>query len=277
MRRFVWHVVQVADPDHQQTYTLSRRFDWFILGLIAINVVALVAESVAAIGASLYPLFRLLDLVTVVVFSLEYVARLWSCTVSGRYQHPVWGRVRFGARPLLIIDLLAVLPFYLPFLGVDLVVLRSLRLFQVFRIAKVSRYLPAVHLMGRVFRKRQQELVVTGAITGLLLLISASLMYFAEREAQPEAFSSIPATMWYSIATLTTVGYGDIYPISSLGKLMGAVTAVLGIGFFALPTGIVGAGFVAEIEESRNPLRDADPHARCPNCGCTLADFSHDS
>jgi voltage-gated potassium channel len=267
LRRRVWEIVEVADDAPARTRRASAVFDWIIIALIVLNVLALIAESVAPVGEALWPLFRAIDAVTAVVFSIEYIARLWSSTASSRYPHPVTGRLRYAVRPMLLIDLLAVLPFWLPFMGVELVILRALRLVRVFRIAKVGRYFPALRLLGRVIVSRKEELVVTATVTLLLLLISSSLIYYAERGAQPDAYTSIPAAMWWAIATLTTVGYGDVYPITAAGRFLGAITAVLGIGLFALPTGILGSGFVEELEKSRRTASGVEKHRTCPHCG----------
>lgn len=275
VRRFVWEVVEVADPHRRETYRLSKAFDWLILSLIGLNIVALVAESVQPVEDALYAAFRALDVVTVVVFTIEYLARMWSCTAAPEINRPIADRLRYARRPMLLIDLFAVAPYYLPFLGTHLVILRTLRLLHFFRIAKVSRYTESLRLIVRVFRRKKQELVVTGFVTSLLLIVTSSLMYFAERAAQPELFSSIPATMWYSIVTLTTVGYGDVYPITDLGRILGGVTAVIGIGFFALPTGILGAGFVEELEQGRlEEGRRARKSGLCPHCGEPLGELA---
>ena len=169
--------------------------------------------------------------------------------------------MRFALTPLAIVDVLAVLPFYLPFLGVDLRALRILRLFRLFRVFKMARYSNAMHLLWRVLVARRAEMLITLFTMAILLLLASTSMYFAETEAQPEAFPHIPAAMWWAVATLTTVGYGDVYPITPLGKVMGSVIAILGIGMFALPTGVLGAGFVEEIQKRKKPRKT------CPHCG----------
>jgi len=241
---------------------LGRWVDGAILLLIALNVVALVLETVEPIRQRAPGLFYWFEFLSVLVFSVEYVLRLWSITVDPRYAHPVRGRVRYALTPLLLIDLLAVLPFYLPFLGVDLRVFRAARLFRIFRVAKLGRYSVALQTFGRVIRSTREQLLTTLMLLLVLLLFSASLLYYAENEVQPEAFSSIPAAMWWGIATLTTVGYGDVYPITGIGRLMAAAVAILGIGMFALPTGILGSAFVEEIQN-----RDRSGTVTCPHCG----------
>lgn len=198
------------------------------------------------------------------MFTVEYILRAWSSTFSESYRSPVTGRLRYMLTPLAVIDLLAIVPFYLPFLGVDLRSFRALRLFRIVRIFKLGRYSTAMQLTGRVIASRGPELITTLSILLVLMLLSASLMYYAEHDAQPDAFSSIPAAMWWAIATLSTVGYGDVYPLTPVGKLLASVIALLGIGMFALPTGILGAAFVEEIQRTKATRQ------RCPHCGRQL-------
>ncbi len=239
----------------------SRGLDIFIVSLIALNVIALVAETVDVIQDVWPAFFSWFEVVSVAIFSIEYVLRIWSCTAATEYASPLRGRFRFAATPLALIDLLAVLPFYLPFTGVDLRFVRAVRLFRLFRLAKLGRYSAALQTLGRVFASRKEELGITVFVLSLLLLLASSLVYFAENEAQPEVFSSIPATMWWGVATLTTVGYGDACPVTPIGKVVSAVIAILGIGMFALPTGILSAAFIEEVNKRRGARQV------CPHCG----------
>jgi len=144
-----------------------------------------------------------------------------------------------------MIDLFAILPFYLPMIiPLDLRFIRAVRLFRLFRLFKLGRYSKALLLLKKVLKEKKEELILIIFVVILLLIIFSSLMYFIEKEAQPEAFSSIPEAMWWGIITLTTVGYGDVYPITPLGKIIGALIAFLGIGIFALPAGILASGLV---------------------------------
>ena len=140
--------------------------------------------------------------------------------------------------------------FYLPFImSIDGRILRLLRLFRLVRIFKMGRYSTAFRMIANVLNRRKEELLVTLTIVLLVLVLASSLMYYVEHEVQPEAFSSIPATMWWGVATLTTVGYGDVYPITSIGRVLGAFIAIMGVGIFALPAGIIASGFEAEIRK----------------------------
>ncbi|MAE63994.1 MAG: potassium channel protein, partial [Phycisphaeraceae bacterium] len=156
--------------------------------------------------------------------------------------------------------LAAILPFYLPTTAMDARSLRAVRLVRVLRILKLARYSDALRTFGRVFVAQKEPLGLTVFLLMLLLVMSASFMYYAEREAQPEVFSSIPATMWWAVATLSTVGYGDTFPVTEWGRVLGSIIAFLGIGMFALPTGILGAGFIEEYQGRRESKT-------CPHCG----------
>ncbi len=261
IRSRVWDIVEVARPGDR----VSGRFDRAILILIALNVMVVILESVSGIQQRAERLFFLFELTSVAVFSLEYVARLWACVEDPKHWKSISGRVRYALKGMVLIDLLAILPFFLPMLGVDLRSLRALRLMRIFRVLKVGRYYSSFSLIKRVVAGKKEELVLTTAIMGLLLIIASSVLYFCENQAQPDKFSSIPATMWWAIATLTTVGYGDVYPITIAGKVFGAIIAVLGVGMFALPTGILGAGFVDEVQRAK------EGDSTCPQCGYTAS------
>ena len=262
LKKRAYEILEVAHPGDRA----SRVFDIFILSLIAANVAALILESVESIRSKGPSLFQWFEAVSVAIFTLEYVLRVWSCTSSPEHAAPVKGRLRFMLTPLALIDLFAVLPFYLPFTGIDLRFIRAVRLVRLFRVMKVARYSNAVRTLGRVLKAKKEELAVTVFVLLLLLLFASTIMYHAEREAQPEHFGSIPASMWWAVATLTTVGYGDVYPVTSVGKAIASVIAILGIGMFALPTGILGAGFVEEVQsKKRQPIV-------CPRCGHEIRD-----
>lgn len=260
IRKRVWEIVEAAKPGDRA----SRFFDIAILTLIFLNVVAVILGSVNSLQQRWSNAFEGFELFSVAAFTLEYGARLWSCTADAHFSNALLGRIRFSMRTMSLIDLLAILPFYLPFLGFDLRSLRVLRLLRIFRVAKVGRYYSSLNLIKEVFKSKREELVLTTVLMGLLLIVSSTLLYYCENQVQPKAFSSIPATMWWAVATLTTVGYGDIYPITVLGKLCASIIAILGIGMFALPTGILGAGFVEAIQNRKVQTRV------CPHCGREL-------
>ena len=251
-------VRDLLNPDHHAD-PLSRLTNAFIAGLIVANVIALVLESLPDVKSSF---FRVFDGVSVLIFTVEYVGRLWSWEPKNGRGNYVPNRIRFVFTPLALIDLLAILPWYLPLMTMDLRVLRALRLLRLLRIFRLGQYSRSLRVIGQVFARTRSELAVTLTVGCILVLIASTLMYHLEHEAQPEVFSSIPAAAWWAVSTLTTVGYGDIYPVTPMGRVIGSVVATLGIGLFALPTAILGTAFLDQ-------LRKKVP-TNCPHCGGSI-------
>lgn len=238
----------------------DRITGYFIVTLIVLNVVAVILETVDFIYTRNVYLFRTFEFLSVFIFTSEYTLRVWSCTVNPEYSEPVKGRIRYILSFGSLIDLLAILPFYLPLsTSLDLRFIRILRLIRFFRFLKLGRYTHASRFIIRVFKEKREELVMSFALTMFLIIIASSIMYFVEHDAQPDKFSSIPETMWWSVATLTTVGYGDIFPITTLGKTLTAVISIMGIGLFALPAGILASGFSEAFKKPKSGY--------CPHCG----------
>ncbi len=263
MKKRIWHFFEIA----QEGDEWGHIFDVSLVILIIANVFAVVIESLPSIGSTYQNEFYWFEVFSVVIFTVEYLGRIWACTVDEKFHGMLKGRWRFFWRPMNLIDLAAFLPFYLPFIGLDGRMLRILRLLRILRIAKLGKYFCAFQLMSRVIRDKKEELVITTAIMGFVLILSAATIYQFENAVQPEVFSSIPAAMWWAVITLTTVGYGDIYPITLGGKIAAAVIAVTSVGFIALPTGILGAGFVEEISKQKD-----NTSLKCPFCGKSISE-----
>ena len=171
-------------------------------------------------------------------------------------------------QPLVLIDLGAILPFYLFFLDTDARFLRIFRTLSLLRLAKLQRYLISLKLLSQVFEAKKEELILTGVLMMIILVVTSSLVYFVEHPVQPQAFPNIPATLWWGIVTLSTIGYGDVFPITPMGKLITSFIAFLGMGMFALPAGILGAGFVEIIQ--KNQTDKCPQKIYCPYCGQRL-------
>jgi voltage-gated potassium channel len=240
---------------------VAKVWNLVIVGAIAITTLALIAETVDSLHRQFQSLFAAIEIVSLGLFGTEYVLRLWVITCSPRYSHPLFGRLRFALTPLALIDLLAIAPALVA-ARVDLRFLRIARLARVLRVLKLARYSQGIGLIGRVVRRKRAELLIALGFFSILLVMTSALMYFAEHDAQPKAFSSIPAAMWWAVVTMTTVGYGDVYPVTSVGRVLAGLTALMGIFAFALPTSILGAGFLAEL--------DAGDKRKCPSCGAKL-------
>ncbi len=232
-----------------ETDGTGRWINVFMVVLIALNLVTVVLESVADIGQRHAVLFQRFELFSVAVFTIEYGMRLWACTADprGLFEKPFAGRLRYAVTPMAIVDLLAILPFFLQhFTGLDL---RFLRVFRLLRVLKLTRYFPAMQMIGNVVVAQRRTLLSAMFVMVTLLVLASSLMYLIERHAQPDVFGSIPAAMWWGMATLTTVGYGDVVPVTAAGKLVGTCIALFGIAMFALPAAILTSGFTQEIRK----------------------------
>lgn len=235
-----------------------------IVTLIVLNTLAVIVETIESLYGQYANQFRALEIFSVAFFTVEYLLRVWTITENPRYKAAVRGRINYMLTPSALVDLLAVLPFYLPFIMfIDLRFLRIFRLFRFLRFFKLGRYLNASRLMMRVLRSKKEELILSFFMTFFLIIMSASIMYFIEHDAQPDKFSSIPETMWWSVATLTTVGYGDVYPVTITGKILASFISILGIGMFALPAGILASGFSDEFKQSKKKRH-------CPHCNGEL-------
>lgn len=245
--------------------TVDRVIAVFLMLLILINALTVVLETVDDLNRRYGSIFYAIEVVSIAIFTVEYFLRLWVAPLDPRYAAPFRGRIRYAFSLMAIVDLLAVLPAFLPLIfTVDMRIVRFLRIFRLFRLFKMSRYVDSLNTLDDVVRSKREELLVTLVMIGMLLLFSSSLMYFVETEAQPDKFPDIPSAMWWGVATLTTVGYGDVFPVTPLGRLLGGFIALLGIGMFALPTGILASGFAEEIKK-RQKKDAACP--TCPHCG----------
>ena len=230
---------------------LNRTVDIALVLLIALNVGAVILETVETIGSAYADFFFAFELLSVFVFTGEYGLRLWVSVERPQTiaMKPSWARLRHMVTPLALIDLLAIAPFYLAtYIGIDL---RFMRVFRLLRILKLTRHSAALSMVGSVLYAERRALTASVAVMLVLLVFTSGLMYFGERTAQPEAFASIPHAMWWGIATLTTVGFGDITPITPIGKVLGAIATLMGVGMFAMPAGILASGF-AQVIKSRD-------------------------
>ncbi|MGE0078880.1 MAG: ion transporter [Bacteroidales bacterium] len=237
-------------------------FDYSIMILIMLNVIAIVFETVKIIQTHYNTYFRVFELFSVIIFTFEYLVRIYVSDLT----HPSNSRLKSALKFVLsgygLIDLIAIIPFYLPFIiKLDLRFIRILRVMRFLRLLKLNRYNSSLNLIWDVFREKKTELTITVFLTFMILLIASFLMYYVEGDVQPDKFSNVFECFWWAIATLTTVGYGDVYPITALGKIISGFIAILGIGLVALPTGLVSAGFLEKINKKKQQPK------RCPHCG----------
>lgn len=259
-KKRIFELIEIEDKGDP----VSRGINGLIIGLILLNITAMVVESYLHVDSYYHVWLKRLEICTIAVFSLEYILRVWIAKIKyPTAKHP---RQRYIFSPMAIIDLLSILPFYLTlFISYDLSFFLILRLLRVFRIFKLHRYFDGLNLIGVALRKKSRELVATAMVIFILLVIASILMYYIEHPIQPEIFPNIPTAFWWAVETLTTVGYGDIYPITGWGRFLGGFIALLGVGLVALPTGIVSSGFLTALHKQLHHEEDEPKY--CPHCG----------
>ncbi|MGR9071465.1 MAG: cyclic nucleotide-gated ion channel [Gammaproteobacteria bacterium] len=226
----------------------NRIFSGVVILLIVINVAAVLMGSIETYRLRYERQFEWLRIVTLFFFGLEYLLRLWSCTEesSKLYRHPVSGRLRFLATPLMLIDLLVVVSLAVGFrTPVDF---RLLRLFRLLNILQITRNSMALHILSAVVVRERRTLASFFLIIAVLLIVVSSIIFSIENRAQPDVFASIPDAMWWAMATLTTVGYGDVVPLTIPGKAFGVIVMFIGVGMYAIPTGILVSSFYQEMQ-----------------------------
>lgn len=256
------NVYRILETSSGKRRGVSLVFNIILITIISLNAVAIVLHTVPDYNRQYRRLFSDFEFFSVFFFTIEYLLRIWVCVENEKYHHGFWGRIRYLVSASSIIDLLAIFPFYFTLFATDLAIVRILRLFRIFRLFRISRYSHAFRLIQRVVTDKKEELILSMTFVIFMLIIISSIMYYVEHPAQPDKFSSIPATMWWGVSAMTTVGYGDIHPITPLGKFLGGLAAIIGIGLFALPTGILVSGFTEQIRSQKPSIKQ-----HCPHCG----------
>ncbi len=247
-RRKLYHQLHPAAWRKKGLSPLNR----IIAVLICLAVVMAVLQSEPDIHDGHERLFRTVEIVFATIFLIEYLARLWTAAENPQYG-PGWrGVVRYAFSFPALVDLLALSSLFMTLVGGEGAVLRLLRLSRIVMLARLGRFSTAIGAIVYAIKSRRYELIMSLAIAAILLLVSSTLLFIIEGPSQPEDFGSIPRAMWWSIATLTTVGYGDAYPVTPLGKIVAGLTAVTGIGLIAIPTGILAAAFSDALQRHRN-------------------------
>lgn len=230
----------------------GRILNLMLVVLIVLNVVAIFLGSVDSIFNQYERLFVFFELFSVGVFTVEYLARVWTSIdlESAHDKSPVVGRIKYMLTPLAIIDLVAILPFYLSlYVTMDL---RFLRVLRLLRLLKLARYSPALGALLDVVRKEADALIAAVVVLMMMLVLSTAGIYLFEKDVQPEVFGSMPEAMWWAIVTLTTVGYGDVVPVTTLGKAFSGIVGLIGIGMIALPAAILASGFAENIQARKH-------------------------
>ncbi len=258
-RRRIYEILEVGELGDRT----SRIVDLALMTLVAANGVAVVLESVASLHQAYGQAFHVFEAFSVAVFSVEYLLRVWSEAERSEgalgERGPWLRRLAYATSPLALVDLAAILPFFLTtFFTVDL---RFLRLLRLLRILKFTRYSGALGTIGEVLHRERRSLGTAFFVLFIVLVFASSAIYLVEHRAQPQAFGSIPAAMWWAVATLTTVGYGDVTPMTVGGKLLASLVTIVGVGVVALPTSILASGFAGAHRRQRERLQAEANHA----------------
>jgi voltage-gated potassium channel len=240
MRRKLKQIVEDDDTP------AGRAFDRLVWVLILLSLATFTIETLPGLSARAQAVLGWVNIITVLVFTLEYLLRIY---VADR-------KLRFVSSFFGLVDLAAIAPFYLA-LGVDLRSIRVIRLLRVFRVLKLARYGPAIERYGRAFRMVREELILFAAVAAVLLYVSAVGIYYFEKDAHPEALTSIFHALWWAIVTLTTVGYGDVYPLTVGGRIFTAIVLAIGLGIVAVPTGLL-ASALSKAREADGSKSKAD-------------------
>ena len=248
LRRFFYN--NFHNDDYQSSF--GRYLNLFLIVLILVNTAAVLLESVRNVYLSYQGFFNALELFSIVVFSIEYLLRFWSIAEKNPFESAWKNRWQWVLSGGALIDLLAILPAYINFfVHIDL---RFLRILRLFRLLKLTRYFVSLQILLRVVEREKGSFQAVIFILLIMIVMAAAGVYVVENRAQPEVFSSIPASMWWAVVTLTTVGYGDVTPITSLGRFLGALITILGVGLAALPAGILANGLANELELRKQKL-----------------------
>lgn len=239
---------------HNEPGESHRVFEYFLMALICINVVAVMLETVPGLSSEVLTIFAIIEATSVAIFTVEYLLRVW---IAVEQKHATdsnfAARIKYLFSPMAIIDLIAILPFYLSmFISIDL---RVLRLFRLTRLIKLGRYSRSMQMLLGVLRRELRVLIAALSVLLIIMVVAATGIYYLEQDVQPEAFGSIPASLWWALVTLTTVGYGDVVPITAAGKVFGGLIIILGVGIFALPAAILASSFTDQLHIRRAKFR----------------------
>ena len=237
LRARLFAVLHVPDPGNRH----ARWANYFLATLIIANAVSVTLETVPGINRNLARTLWWFEAVSTGLFIIEYLGRVWTCVEQGHLSRPVAGRLRFMRQPLALLDLVAILTYWTPW---DLRFLRVVRLVRLLKILHLYEFEAALERFAVSLAKRKELLWVSLALMVMFVYLASSLLYQIEHARQPEVFSSVPASFWWAMVTFNTIGYGDMVPLTSLGRLFAAMAAVFGVGVFALPTAILIAAII---------------------------------
>ena len=262
-RARLFHILHKPSPDN----LAARYANYFLASLILSNALFVALETVPSLVNSYDIIFKWFEIISTALFIIEYVARIWVCVEQARYSSSVQGRIRYALNPLPLLDLIVILTFWFT---IDLRFLRIARLVRLLKVLKLDNFEKSLDRMSTGLRKRRELIIVSITLMILCIYTFSALIYQLEHVAQPTVFSSIPATFWWAIETLTTIGYGDMIPVTVAGRFFAGLIFVFGIGVFALPMAIITA-VILEAGAS-DPVTIS-----CRHCGHSITNTSRSS
>jgi len=240
--------------NEQSTSRASKIFSSIIYASIFYMLLLFIIGTDTIIREKYNTFFTVSEILITIIFTIEYILRIWSCNIDSRYPGVVKGRFKYAIRPMQVFDLLAIVPLYLYyFTGIDARFLLLFRLFRVFRIFRLAGFQKSMSIMRNVIKSKRNEFILVLTLVIIGLFFASISIYLSERYAKPEWFGSVPKSMWWSFITMTTVGYGDTYPITATGKIIGTIVAFMGVLIIALPAGILSSGLSEEIQKGQKP------------------------
>jgi voltage-gated potassium channel len=244
---------------------LGRNVNRALVGLILANILAVILESFDVLQRRYHVFFDAFELLSVAVFTIEYILRSWVAICDSRYSEPLSGRIRYLFSLPALIDLAAILPSLLTGFTADFRFIRAMRILRSVRIWKLTRYSRALNTIRVALLQCSDQMVAVVAILLVTCVLASGLMYAAEHDAQPAKFSNVVAAMWWTLQTLTMISYNDMTPVTPIGKFIGVLIGLVGIGLFAMPAGILASTFIEQLKQARRSER------KCPHCGEALS------
>ncbi|MCL1832177.1 MAG: potassium channel family protein [Oscillospiraceae bacterium] len=257
---------------HTKNDIPSAIYDWFIFVLVVVDMITTILATVSSFSR-FETAFIVIEIITVIVFAIEYILRFWTADLFRRKENPLKARLKYAFSFIMIVDLMAIAPFFLQFVfPVNIHILRTFRLLRIFRLLRVRKYVKTLSQFHDILKQKASQLFFSMIILFVLMLVASTLMYTAENEAQPEVFDNAMSGLWWAIITMTTIGYGDIYPITAGGKVIGALFSLLSVAIIAVPTGIISAGFIESNYLHKKIASNTNKKSKpfCPYCGENL-------
>lgn len=262
LKKRIYAIIEPKDNDR-------RIFEFFIILLIILNIIAFILETIPEISIEYRLIFDFFEGFSILIFSIEYILRVWTCDTSGNFQDSIIGRFRYMLTPFALIDLMAILPFYLPMIQPNLIFFRGIRLLRIFRVLKLTRYADSARILGKIVRDKSSYLAVLFLTNLILLVLTSGAMYLAEHDAQPEVFTNMLTSLWFGIETLTGIGYGDMIPQTPLGRIFGFIILTIGVEMYAIPVGIIISGLTEEFTKEKY-------EGVCPHCNKSIKENTED-